>query len=125
MVRTSKSLILVNNHSILCATQLDNYKQLLLVGNVKFINKDIYKAYIDFKNAIGSIDHAQLLFIVMDLGYPQDAINLIGNICSNSSTSFQGKFFTKTPPIQIENFGIIQGDTLSPYLFIIFLEFLL
>jgi hypothetical protein len=59
-----------------------------------------------------------------DLGYPQDAINLIGNIYSNSSTRFYGTHFGKTKPVHIQR-GTIQGDTLSPYLFITFLEPLL
>ena len=56
-----------------------------------------------------------------DLGYPTDSINLIGNIYSQSSTIFTGEHFGKTLPIPIQG-GTIQGDTLSPYLFIIFLE---
>jgi hypothetical protein len=59
-----------------------------------------------------------------DLGYPNDSINLIGNIYSQSSTIFTGKHFGKTLPILIQK-GTIQGDTLIPYLFIIFLEPLL
>jgi hypothetical protein len=59
-----------------------------------------------------------------DLGYPQDAINLISNIYSNSSTMFFGSYFGKTKPVHIQR-GTIQGDTLNPYLFIIFLEPLL
>jgi hypothetical protein len=59
-----------------------------------------------------------------DLGYPQDAINLIGNIYSNSSTIFFGLHFGKTKPVHIQR-STIQGDTLSPYFFIIFLEPLL
>jgi hypothetical protein len=48
-----------------------------------------------------------------DLGYPQDAIILIGNIYSNSSTRFFGIYFGKTKPVYIQR-GTIQGDTLSP-----------
>jgi hypothetical protein len=90
----------------------------------KLTQQDIYLLYIDFKNAFGSIDHARLLAIMADLGYAQDAINLIGNIYSNSSTRFFGMHFGQKKPVHIQR-GTIQGDTLSPYLFIIFLEPLL
>jgi hypothetical protein len=96
----------------------------LLIGaleDARLMNQDIYIFYIDFKNAFGSIDHARLLAIMKDLGYPTDAINLIENIYSQSSTIFTGEHFGKTLPIPIQR-GTIQGDTLSPYLFIIFLE---
>jgi hypothetical protein len=36
----------------------------------RFTQQDIYLLYIDFKNAFGSIDHARLLAIMADLGYP-------------------------------------------------------
>ena len=100
--------------------------QLLIAAleDARFTNQDIYILYIDFKNAFGSIDHARLLAVMQDLGYPSDAINLIGNIYSQSTTIFSGEHFGKTQPIPILR-GTIQGDTLSPYLFIIFLEPLL
>jgi hypothetical protein len=90
----------------------------------RLTQQDIYLLYIDFKNAFGSIDHARLLAIMADLGYPQDAINLIGNIYSSSSIIFSESHFGKTKPVHIQR-GTIQGDTLSPYLFIISLEPLL
>jgi hypothetical protein len=90
----------------------------------RLTQQDIYLLYIDFKNAFGSIDHARLLVIIANLGYPQDAINLIGNIYSNSTTIFSGSYFGKTKPVHIQH-STIQRDTLSPYLFIISLEPLL
>ena len=59
-----------------------------------------------------------------DLGYPEDAIVLIGNIYSESFTKIIGSHFDPTQPIPIQR-GTIQGNTLSPYLFILFLEPLL
>ena len=100
--------------------------QLLIAAleDARLTNQDIYLLYIDFKNAFGSLDHARLLAIMKDLGYPEDAVTLVGNIYSNSNTIFTGEHFGTTKPIPIQR-GTIQGDTLSPYLFLIFLEPLL
>ena len=76
------------------------------------------------QNAFGSIDHARLFAIMKDLGYPQDVVAIIGNIYLQSTTTFTGEHFDKTKPMPIQK-DTIQGDTLSPYFFIIFLEPLL
>ena len=92
--------------------------------DARLTNQDIYILYIDFKNAFDSIDHARLLAIIKDLGYPQDVVALVGNIYSQLTSTFIGEYFDKTQPILIQR-GTIQVDTLRPYLFIIFFEPLL
>ena len=59
-----------------------------------------------------------------DLGHPLDTIALVGNIYSHSNTIYSGEYFGQIKKIPIQR-GTIQGDTLSPYLFIILLEPLL
>jgi hypothetical protein len=76
----------------------------LIIGaleDAKFSNQDIYLLYIDFKNAFGSIDYACLLAIMTTLGYPTDAITLVGSIYSAPSTILTGTHFGHTNPIPI------------------------
>ena len=61
---------------------------------------------------------------MFDLGFPKDAIKLIGTIYSQSHSTITGPYFGKTKLIPIQR-GTIQGDILSPCLFIIFREPLL
>jgi hypothetical protein len=69
--------------------------------DAKFTTQDIYLLYIDFTNAFGSINHARLLAIMIDLGYLLDAIKLIGSIYSKSYITITGQYFGKTKPIAI------------------------
>lgn len=71
-------------------------------------------ASIDLKNTSGSIDHPWLLAIMEDIAYPKDVVELIGNICRETTTSFFGYNYGTTPSLHI-----------SPYDFVIFLEPLL
>lgn len=73
---------------------------------------------------VSSTYHARLLSIMYDIAHPIDAIELVGNNYSNSSSSFQAMPFIKIPPIAISH-SIIQGDTINPYMFTNFLKPLL
>lgn len=49
--------------------------------------------YMDSKN-VGMFNQASVLVLMKDLGYPHDTIELIGNIYTNSTTSFHGSHFS-------------------------------
>ena len=125
MEKNTKSLMIVKRVSEPSDVPPANYKLSSPHSKTQNSPTKISTSYTSTsKNAFGSIDHARLLAIIKDLGYPQDAVALVGNIYSHSTTTFTGEHFGKTQPISIQR-GTIQGDTLSPYLFIIFLEPLL
>ena len=66
------------------------------------------------------VDHDKLLCIMYDLGFPEDAVDAVKSIYNGATTHISIKGDTG-PAIQIGK-GTIQGDTLSPLLFIIFIE---
>ena len=102
-------------------------RQLLMMQNVlddaKKFGENIYMMYLDFSSAFNTIDHDTLLQIMYDLGFPIDCIEVVKGIYCNAETSFLLPC-GETKPIRVER-GIIQGDSLSPLLFLIFVEPLL
>ena len=102
-------------------------RQLLMMQNVlsdaKIFGNDIYLMYVDFSSAFNTIDQDKLLIIMHDLKFPIDCIEAVKGLCTDAGTKFilpNGN----SAPIKIER-GTIQGDSLSPLLFLIFLEPLL
>ncbi|GLC61481.1 hypothetical protein PLESTB_001761100 [Pleodorina starrii] len=85
--------------------------------------RDLYILYVDFSSAFNTIDHDKLLQIMYDLGLPLDLIEVVRDLYSQARTCIRTEH-GRTPDIHIER-GTVQGDTLSPLLFIIFLEPLL
>ena len=93
------------------------------MSDAKICSQDIYLLYVDFSSAFNTIDHDKLLCIMHDLGIPQDAIHVIADLYTDAVTKIR-LYFAETSPVHIER-GTIQGDTLSPLLFLIFIEPLL
>jgi ribonuclease HI len=87
--------------------------------------QDLYALYIDFSSAFNTIDHDKLLCIMWDLGVPEDLIRIVSNLYRHARTRVRLPHpLPATPEIDIQR-GTIQGDTLSPALFILFIEPLL
>ena len=101
--------------------QLQNVMNIM--SDAKFSQQDLYLLYVDFSSAFNTIDHDKLLCIMHDLGFPEDAIEVIAELYTDAITKIK-LYFAETGPIKIEK-GTIQGDTLSPLLFLIFVEPLL
>ena len=83
----------------------------------------LYILYLDFKGAFPSVDHTRLTDVMSLLGLPQDAIKVVQDLYHNTTTSLMLPGGLTTPiPIQR---GTIQGDCLSPLLFLFYIEPLL
>ncbi len=91
--------------------------------DARMFSQDIMLLFVDFTSAFNTIDHDKLLQIMFDMGFPEIAIDNVRGIYQSATTSIITPH-GPTAPIPIER-GTIQGDTLSPFLFLVFMEPLL
>ena len=84
---------------------------------------DLFVTYLDFSSAFNMCDHDQLLRTMHDIGVPRDAIEIVKDIYSGHRTTVSLPV-GKTDPILVTR-GTIQGDPLSPLLFLLYIEPLL
>ena len=104
-----------------CMDQLELFT--LLLEDAKLTRKDIYLLMVNFSEAFDTIDHDKLLQIMYDLGFPTDATEVVKDLYTGATTAFTTPF-GNTEPMPMDR-GTIQGDSLSPFLFILYLEPLL
>ena len=86
-------------------------------------HQDLYVLYVDFTNAFNTISHRKLFMIMKDLGFPDDVITVVKGIYTGACTKIhlhkpQG---ITTNSVDVGR-GTIQGDTLSPLIFLIYIE---
>jgi hypothetical protein len=87
-------------------------------------DKDLFVMYLDFAKAYDSVEHVMLERTMTYYNIPQDIIDKVMNIYKdNEATLFtpHGRCKRKVPM----NNGVKQGDSLSPLLFILFINPLL
>jgi ribonuclease HI/exonuclease III len=101
--------------------QLQNY--LHIIEDAALTNKDLYATYIDLSCAFNTVDHDRLLWVMHDLGLPTDLIDIVKDLYTDATTTIATtRGLTANIPIHRGN---IQGDTLSPFLFLVYMEPLL
>jgi len=84
-------------------------------------HKDIYALIVDFTSAFNTTDHNSMLWIMYVLGFLTDAIDAVKNLYENATTQVKLPSGVCTGQIPVER-GTIQGDTLSPFLFFLYME---
>ena len=88
--------------------------------DAKFHKKNVFALYTDYSNAFNTIDQERLLQVLRDLCFPDVTIEAVQDIYSEASTKIKTPAgLTSSIPAQR---GVVQGDTLSPFLFNCFLE---
>ena len=94
-----------------------------IIEDAALTHQDLYVLYIDFTNAFNSVDHDRMQELMLMLGFPDMATQAVMSLYRGATTQVVTAAGT-TAPIPIRR-GTIQGDTLSPFLFLLYIEPLL
>ena len=95
----------------------------MLLEDARLTGQDIFTLLVDLKEAFDTIDNQKMYKILHNLGYPEDAVSVVQGLYENAFTQVVTPY-GKTVPIRVQR-GTLQGDSLSPFLFILYLEPLL
>ena len=117
-------------HKLACfRKQKDPIHQLedviMALEDVKLFHKDNYALIVDFTSVFNTTDHDRMLWIMYDLGFPTEAIDAVRNLYESATTQVKlPSSEVCTGQIPVER-GTIQGDTLSPFFFLLYMKPLL
>ena len=87
-----------------------------IVADCKRNNKNCFLAWLDLRNAFGSISHEVIYSTLTHMGFPESLVDLIKDIYSNATTTVKTSKSGETDPIEV-NAGVKQGCPISPILF--------
>ena len=94
-----------------------------IIEGVKQNNLPAVLTFIDFKKAFDSIHRSKMMKILKAYGIPPNMLSAINNMYTNTRAK------VVTPDGETQEFdilaGVLQGDTLAPFLFIIVLDYAL
>jgi hypothetical protein len=93
---------------------------IMMMEDAKLYHKNFYVRYADFKGAFNAADHRIMFKHMRQLGMPPTFVDTCEHLYGVSSTEYITPC-GPTPSIDI-NRGTLHGDTLSPFLFTLFLE---
>ena len=120
-------------HSILSSMQagfrkqkatIDQLQQLVhVLEDARLHKQDAYCLVVDLKAAFNSTDQDKLLYIMHSLGFGTDAIEVVRGLYTGATTRIRLPA-CRTDPVSVDR-GTVQGDSLSPFLFLVYLEPLL
>jgi len=105
------------------STQRQLANLLNALEDAKHCHRNVYCTFIDLSNAFDSLDHDKLLQLMWDQGFPAHAVEVVKGLYTGATTTILTNF-GESAPIDIER-GTLQGDSLSPFLFLLFIDPLL
>ena len=87
-----------------------------IISDCKRNQKNCFMAWLDLKNAFGSINHQAIYVTLRHMSFSESLIELIRDIYTNASTVIHTSLNEETDPINVHA-GVKQGCPISPILF--------
>ena len=94
-----------------------------IIEECKLSNRDLALVFVDFSKAFDSVDRERMFEILKLYGIPDKIVSAIKVLYSNTTSTILSPD-GETSPFSILA-GILQGDTLAPFLFIIVVDYVL